>query len=207
MCRRRRTRRRGWYRPFRFSPIRIPAKPEFRIPRKARAWPRARRRPAGAFCAGASERYADRAGGVDLAASLIGPARRTRRGDGSGICAAGCILDRAEKGPHGHHPVRSGRAGNGRCVVLPRACGARRLPAPVRAAPPRAAAQPATRPMSAPRPEANGPLSIVPDQDGAAPAPRVRTALARPTEPNGIGARRGAAVGRRRLCRSGHLPA
>jgi sporulation related protein len=57
-------------------------------------------------------------------------------------------------------------------------------PAPVRVAPPRAAAQPATRPMSAPRPEANGPLSIVPDQDSAAPAPRVRTALARPTEPN-----------------------
>jgi hypothetical protein len=57
-------------------------------------------------------------------------------------------------------------------------------PAAVRIAPPRAAAQPATRPMSAPRPEANGPLSIVPNQDGAAPAPRVRTALARPTEPN-----------------------
>ena len=37
--------------------------------------------------------------------------------------------------------------------------------------------------MSALRPEADGPLSIVPDQDGAAPAPRVRTALARPTEP------------------------
>jgi hypothetical protein len=57
-------------------------------------------------------------------------------------------------------------------------------PAPVRVAPPRAATQAATRPMSAPRPEANGPLSIVPDQDSAAPAPRVRTALARPTETN-----------------------
>jgi hypothetical protein len=43
MCRRPRTKRRGWYRPFRFSPIRIPAKPEFRVPRKGRAWPRARR--------------------------------------------------------------------------------------------------------------------------------------------------------------------
>ena len=57
-------------------------------------------------------------------------------------------------------------------------------PSPVRAPSPCAAAQPAIRPMSAPRPEANGPLSIVPDQDGAAPAPRLRTALARSTEPN-----------------------
>jgi cell division septation protein DedD len=39
--------------------------------------------------------------------------------------------------------------------------------------------------MPAPRAEANGPLSIVPDQGGAAPAAaRVRTALARPTEFN-----------------------
>lgn len=58
-------------------------------------------------------------------------------------------------------------------------------PAPVRTAPPRVAAQPAARPMPAPRAEANGPLSIVPDQGGAAPAPaRVRTAMARPTELN-----------------------
>jgi SPOR domain len=53
-------------------------------------------------------------------------------------------------------------------------------PAPVRTAPPRAAAPPSARPE--PRVEANGPLSILPNQ-GAEPVPaRVRTALARPTE-------------------------
>jgi sporulation related protein len=57
-------------------------------------------------------------------------------------------------------------------------------PAPVRTAPPRAVVQQA-RPAPAPRVEANGPLSIVPDQNGGAPAPaRVRTALARPAEPS-----------------------
>ncbi|MFZ3226497.1 MAG: SPOR domain-containing protein [Xanthobacteraceae bacterium] len=55
--------------------------------------------------------------------------------------------------------------------------------APVRTAP-RAAMQ-QERPAPAPRAEANGPLSIVPNQDGAAPAPaRTRTALARPAEPS-----------------------
>ena len=55
--------------------------------------------------------------------------------------------------------------------------------APVRTAPSRAAMQQA-RPAPAPRAEANGPLSIVPNQGGAAPAPaRTRTALARPAEP------------------------
>lgn len=39
--------------------------------------------------------------------------------------------------------------------------------------------------MPAPRAEANGPLSIVPDQNGVAPAAaRTRTALARPAELN-----------------------
>ena len=55
-------------------------------------------------------------------------------------------------------------------------------PAPLRTAPARAAVQQA-RPAPAPRAEANGPLSIVPDQNGAAPPPaRTRTALARPAE-------------------------
>jgi cell division septation protein DedD len=52
-------------------------------------------------------------------------------------------------------------------------------PTPERTAPPHAAVQPP------PRLEANGPLSIVPDQGGAAPAstlPHIRTAPARPTE-------------------------
>lgn len=57
-------------------------------------------------------------------------------------------------------------------------------PVPVRTAPARAAVQQA-KPVPAPRAEANGPLSIVPDQNGVAPAPaRTRTALARPAELN-----------------------
>ena len=57
-------------------------------------------------------------------------------------------------------------------------------PAPVRTPPPRAAMPPQPRPMPASRAEASGPLSIVPNQ-GAEPAPaRLRTALARPTEPS-----------------------
>jgi hypothetical protein len=56
--------------------------------------------------------------------------------------------------------------------------------APVRTAPPRAAMQQG-RPAPAPRAEANGPLSIVPNQGGAASPPaRTRTALARPAEPS-----------------------
>jgi hypothetical protein len=54
----------------------------------------------------------------------------------------------------------------------------------LRMSPPRTPVQQA-RPAAAPRVEANGPMSIVPDQNGTAPAaPRVRTALARPTEPS-----------------------
>ncbi len=75
-------------------------------------------------------------------------------------------------------------------------------PAPLRTAPARAAVQQA-RPAPAPRAEANGPLSIVPDQNGAAPAPapRPRTALARPAETQFDRARR-----RRRRPRAAAMP-
>jgi hypothetical protein len=54
-------------------------------------------------------------------------------------------------------------------------------PPPLRTAPARAAVQQARPAPAAPRVEGNGPLSITPDQSGAAPAPaRTRTALARP---------------------------
>jgi SPOR domain len=58
--------------------------------------------------------------------------------------------------------------------------------APIRTVPARTAVQQA-RSAPAPRPDANGPLSIVPNQGGAAPAQppiRTRTALARPAEPS-----------------------
>ena len=129
-----------------------------------------------------SERYADLAGAVDLAASLTGQ-RRIRRDDGSGVRAH---RPRSSTAPKKIHTVviRSDQAwaGNCRCVVAPprrrsrcrplrRRCGLRPL------APPHSRRRGRCR---APRAEANGPLSIVPDQGGAAPAPaRIRTALVR----------------------------
>ena len=72
-------------------------------------------------------------------------------------------------------------------------------PAPVRTAAPRAAVPPAPRPMPAARAEENAPLSIVPDQgrSAAMPAPRVRTASARPpaVEPAAAGEPAAAAGG------------
>ena len=184
-CRRRRTRRRGWCRRSRFSPIRIPVRPAFRVLRRGPRWLRAARlsrRPL---------RQHHRTGASKHSAGRTGAGRYGRRPKAPRPhpLAARRRLGRArrhgaEKGPHGHHPNRSDGVDDSRCLDRAGEPSGAPAQAPLRTAPARAAMQQA-RPAPAPRAEANGPLSIVPDQDGAAPAPaRTRTALARPTEPN-----------------------
>jgi len=82
------------------------------------------------------------------------------------------------------HSDQSGAVPTDATSAPPAAVAAAPEPAPIRTASPRPAAQGAPRPMSVARADANAPLSILPDQSAAAtaPAPRVRTALARPSE-------------------------
>src|SRR5579863_1282105 len=118
------------------------------------------------------------------AASIWPPASATASGPAAGAAPAAPAA--LSTGPRKVHTVviRSDQMGTATADALPAAVPP--PPAPVRATPPRAALQAVPRPTPAPRAEPNGPLSIVPDQGSAAPgpAPRIRTALARPTELN-----------------------
>ncbi len=161
--------------------------------------------PAGTVRARTGEQLAPAA----PAASIWPPAsvRSAGRRCWERLLRADCGMDRAKRfTPSSSGPIRSGRQRLTHRPLPP--AEPRRRPRRCGRAPPcRGTAAP--RPMRRRAPRGQWPALDRPDQDGAAPAPRVRTALARPTRTRRLEARgsRGAAVGRRRLCGSGHLAA
>src|SRR5580692_267237 len=169
-CRRRRTRLRGWCRRSRFSPIRIPGGAAF---------------PASASPPPAPVQTSTAP--TAPAGSIWPPAQNTAPAPAGGTPSAGPGATPAPTPKKVHTVIiRTDQMGSttADASTAPETPSAAPAQAPVRTAPPRAAMQQG-RPAPAPRAEANGPLSIVPNQGGAASPPaRTRTALARPAEPS-----------------------